>query len=453
MTIMKKITFNISELHCSSCKTLVESEVGDLPGVKKVIVLFEKGRAGVEYDETKIDLDKIFSKIKELGYTPELLPITEAGRKPFNYNWFWAGAFLLIFVVGLFLIESLGGFQVMSHLNDSSVSFGLIFVIGLLASFHCVGMCGGFIMAYSVSAQKKAGNEPSAGEKRLKNYHLHLQYNAGRLISYTIVGGILGGFGSFFGINPIVSGTLLIVAAAFMVLMGLSLSTEIKLLEKIKLRTPDFIAKFIFKNRRERRPKGPFVIGLMTGFMPCGPLQAMELFALSTGSWESGALSMAVYALGTIPLLFGFGTFVSTLTSGRMKQLLRISGIIVMLLGLFTLSRGLSSFGIFAKPASPAPAAIETPVVNSQTVEMTVSYSGYQPNTIYIKKGVPVHWIIHHPRPTGCTDAIILYNGSQQTYRDLASGDTIIDFTPVSGVNEIRFSCGMKMVWGKFIVQ
>ena len=105
-------------------------------------------------------------------------------------------------------------------------------------------------MVYSTNSIK---NE----ELRKNNYRLHIQYNLGRFISYTIIGGILGGFGSFFGINPNFSGALLLVAAIFMVLMGLSLATGIKWLDKIKLSTPDFIAKFIFKNREERQPKGP----------------------------------------------------------------------------------------------------------------------------------------------------------------------------------------------------
>ncbi|HTX87260.1 MAG TPA: sulfite exporter TauE/SafE family protein [Candidatus Nanoarchaeia archaeon] len=473
---MNKVTFNISGLHCASCKTLLEAEVGAIPGVKKIIVIYEKGRAGVEYDENETDLDKIFNKIKELGYTPELLDITATGKKTFNKNWLWAGIFVLVFAAGYFLIETFGGWSIMANLNNKNIGLGLIFIIGLLASFHCVGMCGGFIMAYS-TRQLKITND----KLQISSHKLHLQYNLGRLISYTVIGGILGGFGSFFGINPDFSGALLLVAAVFMVLMGLGLATEIKWLDRIKLRMPDFVAKIIFKNRQthpaslnpprlaelgtppERgistplliegnKPKGPFVIGLLTGFMPCGPLQAMQLYALSTGNWLSGALAMGVYALGTIPLLFGFGSFVSMLTASRMKQLLRISGIIVIILGLFTFSRALNAFGLLnpapqnnQTPAAPAPA-------EAQTVEMTVSYSGYQPNVIYIKKGMPVHWIINLPKSMGCTDAIILYNGQNQISQRVNIGQTIIDFTPESGVSEIKFSCGMKMVWGKFVI-
>src|SRR5437763_941359 len=118
---MKKITFNIAGLHCSSCKTLVEAEVGEMPGVKKIVVLYDKKRAGVEYDETKIDLDQICSKIKTLGYKPELLNITATGKKGLNKNLVAAGIFIIIFVAGYLLIEMMGGFSIMAGLNNKNV--------------------------------------------------------------------------------------------------------------------------------------------------------------------------------------------------------------------------------------------------------------------------------------------------------------------------------------------
>ena len=126
-----------------------------------------------------------------------------------------------------------------------------------------------------------------------------------------------------------------------------------------------------------------------------------------------------------------------------------------MILGLFTFTRALGSFGLLNPTAkdnqtriTPAPAP-----TSAQTVEMTVGYSGYQPNVIYNKKDVPVHWIINLQKSLGCTDAIILFNGQNQISKNLNIGQTIIDFTPTAGASEIKFSCGMRMVWGKFIIQ
>jgi Cu+-exporting ATPase len=79
---MRKNTFNISGLHCASCKTLPETEIGGLLGVKKNIVNYQNNRADVEHDEAVTDLDKIFSKMKELGYTPKLLGVAATGKKP-----------------------------------------------------------------------------------------------------------------------------------------------------------------------------------------------------------------------------------------------------------------------------------------------------------------------------------------------------------------------------------
>lgn len=87
-----------------------------------------------------------------------------------------------------------------------------------------------------------------------------------------------------------------------------------------------------------------------------------------------------------------------------------------------------------------------------QTVEMTITSSGFQPNIIKIKKGLPVRWIIKDGGVTGCTNEIILYNGSQQLRYKINSPQTIIKFMPANQA-EIKFSCWMKMVWGKFVLE
>ena len=97
-------------------------------------------------------------------------------------------------------------------------------------------------------------------------------------------------------------GWLVLVVGVFMVLLGLSLLTELKVLNKIKIHTPAFIAKYLYHNKKSKKPHGPFVIGLFTAFMPCGPLQAMQIYALSTGSFLQGGMAMFAYALGTFPL-------------------------------------------------------------------------------------------------------------------------------------------------------
>ncbi|MFA4941669.1 MAG: sulfite exporter TauE/SafE family protein [Patescibacteria group bacterium] len=457
--MLKKIKFNISGIHCRSCKTLIETEIDILPGVNSVEVDYKSGKTEIEFDDEKIKKEKIFSEIEKLNYeASDNLKAKEEKKenffssKPFMYG-------LAIFLAVVFLVEiysiiqKLGGFSLLAKLNEGNISYGLIFIIGLLAGFHCVGMCGGLVVAYSASHLNKTKYSSDKGEK--KSLMPHWQYNAGRFISYTIIGGILGGLGSFFGINPVFTGIITLGAGIFMILMGLSFISNWQILENIKLRTPEFIARFLYNQKHSQKPKGPFIIGLLNGFMPCGPLQAMQLYALASGSVTRGALSMAFYVLGTIPLMFGFGVVLSSIGQQYIKRIIKVSGVLVMILGLFMANRGLVNFGYgfntfnFNSGEQNQSQSVDSDE-DYQTVRMELTYSGYKPNVLYIQKGIPVRWVIDVKQMSGCTNAIMIE--SLGIKKNLKIGENIIEFTPPDNVSEIKFSCWMRMVWGKFVI-
>ena len=439
---MKKKKLYISGMHCSSCQTAIETEVKNLDGIKKINVNLNTEDAEIEYDEKRVDLEKIKKAIANLNYKISEKPQKKAKKK----GLIAIIILIILFVIGYVIIKQLGLLEVLSKLNEKNISYWLIFIIGLLASFHCVGMCGGIVVTYSTS---NINNK----NKSLKP---HFGYNLGRLISYTTIGGVLGGFGSFFGVNPNFTGTVVLVAGILMILMGLSLFTHNKYLEKIKIKIPKFIAKYLYSNKDSKKPKGPFVIGILNGFMPCGPLQAMQLYALASGSITTGALSMGLYALGTIPLMFGLGSVISMISQQRIKQIMKISGVIVILLGMFMLNRGLTNFGYGFQGFAPSDSTSQKEFVvtgnveEQQVINMDLSYRGYSPNVLYIKKDVPVRWVINVKQMSGCTDSIMIE--SLGIKKDLRLGENIIEFVPPNGVKEIKFSCWMKMVWGKFVV-
>lgn len=449
--MLKKLKIQIEGIHCKSCKTLIETEVDVLPGVKDIDVDYKTGECQIEFDNQKISKKKIFETIEKLNYkTKEKITDKRKAKKriPISKRFIIAGILLILFALGYFLIKHFGLLEILSKLNEQRISYWLIFLIGILASFHCVGMCGGLVVAYTARHHAK--------EKKKTNPSLpHLQYNSGRLISYTAIGAVLGGLGSFFGINPTFTGVIVLVAGGFMILMGLSLLTNFKWLEKIKLKTPSFIARFLYGQRHTKKPKGPFIIGLLNGFMPCGPLQAMQLYALASGSITRGALSMGIYALGTVPLMFGFGSFISLISQERIKQVMKVSGVVVIILGLFMFNRGLINFGYGFRSFIPRESTSQTEylvtgdVEEYQVAKMDLTYRGYSPNVLFVKKGIPVRWIINVKQMSGCTDEIILpeYN----IKKTLQYGENIIEFTP-DRLGDIKFSCWMKMVWGKFVV-
>ena len=453
--MIKKINLKLGGLHCQSCKSLIETEIGALKGVAKISVDLKTEQCQIEFDSNQVSLNKIKNKIESLNYqvvndldNEEKKAIVKTKNKGV---WGFTKGFLIPVViigliVGYVLIKKYSGFEILSRLNEANVSYWLIFIIGVMASFHCIGMCGGLVVAYTASDSAKNKNKSALP---------HFQYNLGRTISYTIIGGILGGVGSFFGINPTFTGAITLLAAVFMILMGLSLFTNFKWLKKVRIKTPTFVGRFLFKQKYSGKPKGPFIIGLLNGFMPCGPLQAIQLYALTSGSFTRGALSMAVYALGTVPLMFGFGSFISAISQDRIKKIMKFSGIVVIVLGLFMINRGLTNFGYGLKGFSSPTGTSQTEYIVTgdveeyQTVRMDLIYSGYSPNILYVKKDIPVRWIIDVKQMSGCTDEIIMPEYNIQ--KPLEYGENIIEFVP-DRLGEIKFSCWMQMVWGKFVV-
>ncbi|MBU2025190.1 MAG: sulfite exporter TauE/SafE family protein [Patescibacteria group bacterium] len=447
------IKIKIKGIHCKSCKTLIQAEVGALKGVKRINIDHLSGACRVEFDSHKISAEKIFKKIEKLNYTVVKTKKIKPKKHSFPQKIIILGILFIFFAAAYFFIRYFGFLEIISQLNQRRISYWLIFLIGVLASFHCVGMCGGLIIAYA--------SRPSAAKPGGKTRHslLHLQYNAGRIISYTAIGGILGAAGSFFGINPTFTGIITLIAAGFMILMGLSLVTEFKWLEKIKPKTPSFISRFLFSQHQALKPKGPFIIGILNGFMPCGPLQAVQIYALASGNAASGALSMGIYAAGTAPLMFGFGSLVSLISREKISQAIKISGAIVIILGLLMLNRGLINFNLgfsrlsFMFPKIPnntdnlvTPFA---PEKKYQIAKMDLTYSGYSPSVLLVKKDIPVRWIISVKQMSGCTDEIIMpeYN----IRKKLKYGENVIEFIPKK-TGDIKFSCWMQMVWGKFVV-
>jgi len=447
--VLKTINIQIKGIHCKSCKVLIETEVDVLEGVKDINVNYQNGECQIEFNDSKISQKKIFEVIEKLNYKVERkIDKSKPAKKQITRKFIIAGVLLALFVLGYSLIKHFGLLEILAKLNEQSISYWLIFLIGVLVSFHCIGMCGGLVVTYTARHHAK--------EKVKTNISLpHLQYNAGRMFSYTLIGGILGGVGSFFVINPTFTGTITLIAGGFMVLMGLSLLTNFKWLEKIKLRTPTFIARFLYNQRHTRKPKGPFIIGLLNGFMPCGPLQAMQIYALASGSITRGALSMGIYALGTVPLMFGFGAFISLISQENIKQIMKFSGAVVIVLGLFMFNRGLINFGygfrtlVFSESISQTEYLITNNIKEYQVIEMDLTYRGYSPNVLFVKKDIPVRWIVNVKQMSGCTDEIIMpeYN----IKKPLEYGENIIEFVPRK-LGDVKFSCWMQMVWGKFVV-
>jgi hypothetical protein len=204
------------------------------------------------------------------------------------------------------------------------------------------------------------------------------------------------------------------------------------------------------------RSNSPLYIGLLNGFMPCGPLQAMQLYALSTGSPVKGAISMFLFSIGTVPLMFLFGALGSLLNKRYTKKMMTVSAVLVVFLGVFMLQNGIGLSGLalpvmpsFAGTADRKEASVAKIENGIQVVTTGLESGRYEP--IIVQKGIPVKWIIQAQEGdiNGCNNIIVIPKYNLQ--KDLAVGDNMIEFT-ASESGTVPFSCWMGMIRSKITV-
>lgn len=364
--------------------------------------------------------------------------LSERQFKAFKYT----GLFFLF--IGLyFILNSVQLFS--SPVIDPGAGLILIFITGLLTSAHCVGMCSGFVFAYTTK-------NPETEVSKWTRMKQHFLYNMSRMSSYIFFGVLAGLIGSIFMFTDKYRGYLSVFAGAFMILYGLS--TFLPWLRRFTtIRTPNLV-KYT-KNR------GPVIFGLLNGLMPCGLLQAMLIYAASTGSAIQGGITMLTFGLGTIPLMFAFGNALSFITYKVMGKIMTISVVVVMALGLVTLNRGLllSGYGLPLPSYSLFSSAKSNPITGMaiasgdyQEINMKVDRYGWNPDTFVVKRGIPVKWNIYVEKLTYCFQGIRVpeYGLRADFTRE---GETVtLEFTPEEE-GMILFTCWMGMARGDIIVK
>lgn len=499
---MKKI-FRIEGMNCNSCAHLIENELKEK--VERISVSYADEKAEIEFDENKTSENQIKEIIEKLGYSvsdieakkeeaskdevkvdehnipdstkekedtkPEKieddLVILKQEKSEINgdakehernrnlINNKWIPIAISSIVILLVLYDFFG---LSLNLNISNIriptlgektSLILLFLAGILAGFHCVGMCGGFVVSYTT---KNALN----GHKSFKQ---HLVYGGSKVLSYAIIGGLFGAIGGIIAFSIGLRSIVSILAGIFMIFYALSMF-GIKFFRRFQF-NPKFLTKAASgaSNSAKGPYRAPFITGLLNGlFIACGPLQAMYLYATGTGSFITGAVSLAAFGLGTLPVMLGFGSLATVISHKTTKRILKISAIIVIILGLIMVNRGLTLAGssynydsIKSKIiGTNAGAGQNSQIVNGvQEINMDVDASGYKPNSFVLKRGVPVKWNINVKQLTGCNSELVANEYGINI--NLKTGKNLAEFTP-DKIGTFTFSCGMGMLRGSFVV-
>ncbi|MBR1780982.1 MAG: sulfite exporter TauE/SafE family protein [Oscillospiraceae bacterium] len=423
MSSSERLYIGIEGIYCAHCVDTITRTLRAMEGVEEVSVRQNVARVS---GHGLPGADALVAAIRHIGYETDESRIsrdrTRVAKGLRWYEFLLIAAAILLFALGL---ERLFGYNIFNAIPtvDSSLSYGMLFVTGLLTSIHCVSMCG----AIGIFASTETNS--------VRSLRRPLLYQAGRVCSYTLIGGVVGAVGSVFRVSETLRGALILVAAAFMLLMALSM-----------LGLFQFSLPRLFHLRLPAGRNGPFLIGLLNGLMPCGPLQAMQLYALSTGSPLSGALAMLLFALGTVPLMLLSGVAIN-LSRGRAKRVIgKVASVLMVILALSMLNRGLLSLGVDVTRVLPTQyngylaATAEDGV---QTVAFDLDYDTYA--DIVVQKDVPVRITVHADagKLTGCNNEIISRDFGFDI--PLKEGDNLIEFTPTEE-GDFSYSCWMHMI-------
>ena len=201
---------------------------------------------------------------------------------------------------------------------------------------HCIGMCGGIVVAYTSS-------KVDAHSSYFTQTASHLAYNFGRVTTYTILGAFFGTVGQVIAFTPTTKGILFLLTGLLMVLAGLSLIGNIKFLNSAEWSVSKYAwYQKTFKKLITSKSYGSFyLLGMLNGIIPCGLVYSFAIFAASTASPWGGALVMATFGLATIPALFFLGFVTKFLQKGNLRgTMMKLAALLVIVYGVFTLYKG-----------------------------------------------------------------------------------------------------------------
>ncbi|MBE0470677.1 MAG: sulfite exporter TauE/SafE family protein [Methyloprofundus sp.] len=322
----KSTQIKIKGMHCGGCESVIEEALTEVDGVIKVKADYSAAQCSVDYDENKVSLKDIYQVIEDKGYQVELVPADK-------------GSFLLKLSLSLLAFIAIVLLMVFSRKLwhqfsvpeiSSQLSYGMIFVVGLITGLHCIGMCGSFVISYTVKDTEQ-GQSP---------YLSHVLYGVGKTLSYAMFGALFGFIGSVISITPFISGMSILLAGTFLILFGLNMLNVFAALRRVRLKQPEAMMRYAMKKRRTAR--SPFFIGFFSGFLlGCGPLQAMYIMAAGNGDAMEGAKFLALFGLGTLPALLSFGMAAHLLSEKMTHRFLQASGIILIVMGTMMLNKGL----------------------------------------------------------------------------------------------------------------
>src|SRR6185369_5622017 len=331
----KKYTFHVAGMHCNACILLTESELSEHPNITSAKSSLKTHSVEVCGDFGEMPLqsiaEELSSLLKKHGY--RLSVEKQHGEKRWA-DFKVAVPVALVFIILFILLQKTG---LVSLVDASDISYGTTFLIGVIASLStCMAVVGGLLLSMSATVAKEGDT-----------VRPQLLFHSGRLLSFFILGGVIGAIGSNFSLNTSATFVLSLLIGIAMLILGVNLLDVSPWVKRFQPSMPAFLSKKAMGISKFNHTLTPFLVGIATFFLPCGFTQSMQLYTLSTGSFMAGGFTMLSFALGTLPVLslISFSSF-NIQKSPKAGIFFKSAGLIVILFSIINIANSLVIIGL-----------------------------------------------------------------------------------------------------------
>ena len=445
---MPTLELPVTGMTCRACETKVSRSLGKVPGVARVSVSARRGVARVLVAEP-VSRSALTAAVRRAGY--------EVGRQ--ERPWLtsdrrvWRDVATAVAVLALFALvaQATGATEAIGRIGGMTSSGGLVvaLVLGVAAGLStCMAIVGGLVLG--ISARFARAHPDLTTAQKLRP---HLAFNTGRVVGFAALGAVMGGLGSAITLDARTVAVLMIVVSLVMGAVGLQLSAVSPRLSGGTVALPARLGRMLRLDRGGYSHRTAFLAGAGSFFLPCGFTQAVQIYALSTGSPGQAAAVMGLFALGTAPGLLGIGGLTAAVRPSAAPTFFRFAGVTVLAFAALNVhgALGVLAPGLFA----PGTAGVQTSVSRNVTLDGDVQVlrttqvaNGYEPAAATVYLGREVRWEIES---TALTCAAALYAPALGIDAALQAGVNVFTFTPQT-VGTIRYSCAMGMYWGSIEV-
>ena len=443
------VTLPVTGMTCRSCEVRIAKFVGRLPNVEKVTASAVRGQVVVE-SSAPVSSAAIEEALNKAGY--------EIGRTPWLVSdpriWATAGAGVLLVAAFAVLAQATGIGNLASGAGELSKG-GLVvaLLLGLAAGVStCAALVGGLVLGLSASFQsgRPAGQGGAAAMRPAA------VFVAGRIAGYAVFGAVLGAIGASVAMPPQLTAILMVTVAVVMIILGTRLTGLSPRVAGWSPTLPMGLGRRLGLGDGQAGAYSDWraaVLGAATFFLPCGFTQAVQIYALSTGSPLFAAALLATFAIGTAPGLLALAGL-PVVVSGRARPtLMRLVGVVVIGFALLNGTAGLRLSGISipalvgVASAAPLPGTLGSDGVQSITTHQDAN--GYSPANVVVYAGYPVHWTMQSSDTSTCAASLVV-PGAGIRMR-LALGANAIEL-PALPAGTLSYTCAMGMYGGKITV-